>query len=124
MNRLIILGIAAIAVIYIFVSSIFVVNALLLYNGRDGEFINGVTGLTTRGEKPAGFHNESPTRKMTWGQWKGMQPSGNKELAGGSWVMPPRDGATAPAPRTQCCFRALMPTWPRSSGSRPRRTWL
>lgn len=49
-------------------------NALLLYNGRGGQFINGVTGLTTRGEKPAGFHTPLQTYKLTWAQWKSLHP--------------------------------------------------
>src|SRR5262249_23558576 len=69
-------------------------NALLLYSGRGGEFINGVTGLTTAGDAPSGFHNEVPTRKMTFGQWKAMR---HKEWVGGAWVMPARDGASEPS---------------------------
>ena len=45
-------------------------NALLLYNSRLGQFINGLKGLTTKGEKPAGFGVAIPTMKMPWGQWR------------------------------------------------------
>jgi hypothetical protein len=69
-------------------------NALLLYNGRGGEFINGVTGLTTTDQTPSGFHSEVPTRKMTFAQWKAMP---HKEWVGGGWVMPARDGASEPS---------------------------
>src|SRR5689334_10069709 len=46
------------------------VNALLLYNGRNGQFINGVTGDTTRSEKPAGLHAAVATQKLPWSQWR------------------------------------------------------
>lgn len=45
-------------------------NALLLYNARLGQFINGLTGLTVHGEKPAGFGSEISTLKMPWSQWR------------------------------------------------------
>jgi hypothetical protein len=49
-------------------------NALLLYNARVGQFINGITGETTRHEKPAGFHAPLSTLKTTWLQWRTMHP--------------------------------------------------
>jgi hypothetical protein len=49
-------------------------NAMLLYNARVGQFINGITGETTRHEKPAGFHASLPTLKTTWLQWRTMHP--------------------------------------------------
>jgi hypothetical protein len=45
-------------------------NALLVYNGRIGQFINGVTGLTPRGDKPDGFKAEIPSTKTTWKRWR------------------------------------------------------
>ena len=45
-------------------------NALLLYNTRIGQFINGVTGLTSKGAKPDGFKTEIPATKTTWKRWR------------------------------------------------------
>ena len=47
-------------------------NALLIYNSRQGQFINGVTGLTADGKKPAGFETTEPALKMPWKQWRSM----------------------------------------------------
>jgi hypothetical protein len=49
-------------------------NTLLVYNARIGQFINGVTGKTTAGQKPAGFVAEIPTIKTTWRQWRELHP--------------------------------------------------
>jgi hypothetical protein len=50
-------------------------NALLLYNGRLGQFINGVTGQTSRGQKPEGFLSPIATWKMPWRQWLALHPA-------------------------------------------------
>jgi hypothetical protein len=49
-------------------------NALLVYNTRLGQFINGFTGRTTKAEKPAGFGSQIVTVKMPWGQWRRLHP--------------------------------------------------
>jgi hypothetical protein len=49
-------------------------NAMLLYNGRIGQFINAFTGLTPQGERPSGFVSPVPTHKMTWRQWRTAHP--------------------------------------------------
>ena len=49
-------------------------NALLVYNSRLGQFINGVTGLTMDGRRPGGFGAPVPTAKMPWSVWKGLHP--------------------------------------------------
>jgi hypothetical protein len=49
-------------------------NALLLYDASKGAFVNGLTGLTVRGAKPAGFVAPVPTWKMPWGQWRTAHP--------------------------------------------------
>jgi hypothetical protein len=64
-------------------------NALLVYNARAGQFINGITGLTTKGEKPSGFHGALQPQKMTWGQWKALHPE--------TLVLPPRGGRREPS---------------------------
>ncbi len=49
-------------------------NTLLLYNGRNGQLINGVTGQTTGRDKPIGLHQSVETRKMTWQSWRKLHP--------------------------------------------------
>jgi len=49
-------------------------NALLVYNSRLGEFINGVTGRRTGGEIPTGFKDLIPVVKTTWRQWQADHP--------------------------------------------------
>jgi hypothetical protein len=58
-------------------------NTLLLYNGRNGQFINAVTGETTKREKPIGIHVPIDTHKLTWGQWRTLHPD--------TLVMPPTE---------------------------------
>jgi hypothetical protein len=50
-------------------------NALLVYNSRIGQFINGVTGKTMKGQSPAGFISAIPTIKTTWGHWLALHPA-------------------------------------------------
>jgi hypothetical protein len=49
-------------------------NALLIYNARYGQFINGLTGRTMKGEEPIGFGMAIQTRKMRWKQWLALHP--------------------------------------------------
>jgi hypothetical protein len=49
-------------------------NALLLYNSRLGQFINGLTGLTPKGDKPEGFREAIPVTKTTWKVWRTTRP--------------------------------------------------
>lgn len=54
-------------------------NALLLYNSRLGQFINGLTGLTQPigrklGDKPTGLRDPIPTWKMPWAAWRSRHP--------------------------------------------------
>lgn len=51
-------------------------DALLLYNSRLGQFINGLTGRTLDGALPDTFHNPIPTIKTTWKQWRTTYPQG------------------------------------------------
>jgi hypothetical protein len=74
-------------------------NALLVYNRRLGQFINGVSGRTSNGEKPAGFGRQLATEKMPWGQWKRLHPS--TRVAGPL----PRGAQQAPS-------RPLLPYYP------------
>jgi hypothetical protein len=65
-------------------------NALLVYNSRLGEFINGITGRTVRGENPSGFHEPIPVIKTTWLSWLADHPD-TKLMTGGSatsWNVP------------------------------------
>jgi hypothetical protein len=49
-------------------------NALLLYNSRIGQFINGFTGTTLTGERPDGFSAPIETRKTSWREWRTLYP--------------------------------------------------
>src|SRR5205085_10516101 len=66
-------------------------NALLLYDTGRGQFINGLTGLTTRGEKPPAFASPIPTAKMPCRQWRALHP--------GTGVLVPRGALAAKGPR-------------------------
>jgi hypothetical protein len=49
-------------------------NALLLYNRRLGQFINGLTLETRDGQRAAGIGNTIETQKMTWKRWRELHP--------------------------------------------------
>jgi hypothetical protein len=66
-------------------------NALLLYNSRLGQFVNGITAQTTRGDKPTGFRDPLPAVKLTWSAWKAASPE--------TRVMSPLDLRWRSAPR-------------------------
>ena len=68
-------------------------NSLLLYNARLGQFVNGVTGRTPAGEKPAGALEMLPTWKMTWKQWLDGHPQ-TKVLASSAGI--PANAPTRP----------------------------
>ena len=75
-------------------------NALLLYNSRKGQFINGFTGQTPGHEKPAGFAGDLPipTFKMPWKDWRALHPQ-CKVLG-----VLPANGSAAPAVPIQPSF--------------------
>jgi hypothetical protein len=73
-------------------------NALLVYNSRVGQFINGITGLTPDGRAPAGFNSRIPTIKTTWNRWVRAHPN--------TTVLAPPD-SQAQAPQ-----RAVLPYFP------------
>lgn len=50
-------------------------NGLLVYNSRYGQFINGITGQTNKGEKPIGFRGTMQTYKMPWKRWRALHPT-------------------------------------------------
>jgi hypothetical protein len=50
-------------------------NALLIYNDRIGQFINGFTGKTPGGGKPQGFLGRLPVWKGTWKTWRESHPA-------------------------------------------------
>jgi hypothetical protein len=49
-------------------------DTLLLYNGRTGQFIVGLTGQTHTGAKPAGVEAHLPAVTQTWRQWRAAHP--------------------------------------------------
>ncbi len=76
-------------------------NALLLYDSRRGQFINGLTGQTIQRAMPQGFIKSLPiaTSKMTFGQWRELHPD--------TLVWQRANKAGEPAPH-----QPLMPAWP------------
>jgi hypothetical protein len=80
-------------------------NALLIYNSRLGQFINGITGQTTRGERPTGFREPLSITKLPWADWRAQSPE--------SHVMSPLDMRWRTAPS-----RPLSPRYP-TPRSRP-----
>jgi hypothetical protein len=50
-------------------------NMLLIYNSRDGQFINSITGKTMKAQTPAGFLSPIPTIKTTWTRWLAIHPN-------------------------------------------------
>lgn len=49
-------------------------DALLLYNSRIGQFINGFTGTTLKGDRPDGFKTPIETRRTSWREWRTLHP--------------------------------------------------
>ncbi len=78
-------------------------NTLLVYNARVGQFINGITGLTMRGQTPAGFISTIPTIKTTWAQWLATHPDTTV-------LSPPTPGEAAPR-------RPVLPYFPTPKNS-------
>jgi hypothetical protein len=87
-------------------------NALLLYNNRLGQFINGLTGQTTKAEKPSGFSSPLRVWKTTWATWLAEHPQTRVMVR----PQPPGKPAVPNAP--------LQPWFPlpRLDGNLPRET--
>lgn len=64
-------------------------NAILLYNKRLGQFINGLKTQTIDGQKPAGFRSPVFTTKTTWKQWRTDHPNTQVMLSVGPWIPEP-----------------------------------
>jgi hypothetical protein len=79
-------------------------NALLVYNSRLGQFINGVTGLTPDGKRPTGFGADIPTIKMPWKTWRQLHPQ--------TLVLRPPDDWIPGAPTQPVAPRYPMPGMP------------
>jgi hypothetical protein len=87
-------------------------NALLVYNGKIGQFINGLTGQTPSNTKPTEFLSPIPTQKVNWKSWltthpdtRVMLPSGEADIQRQPnlplrpWF--PMPNSSPPAPDTQ-----------------------
>jgi hypothetical protein len=83
------------------------VDAVILYNSRLGQFINGITGLTPQGAVPTGFEKPLQTWKMSWADWKTLHPA--------TLVMAPYEPTLAPAPTDVVAPRYAVPN---SDGTR------
>lgn len=68
-------------------------RALLLYNRRIGQFVNGLTGRATDGSLPSGFQAPLPTTKTTWQMWRSAHPETRVLVAPGGGVA---GGPTSP----------------------------
>jgi hypothetical protein len=49
-------------------------SSILVLNRRYGQYIVGITGLTSDGARPVGFTTPIPTEKMTWSRWRAKRP--------------------------------------------------
>lgn len=67
-------------------------NMLIVYNGRLGQFINGVTGRTTGGQKPDGVGDPlAAVAKTTWETWRKLHPDGKVLMpVGPNYAVAPR----------------------------------
>ena len=74
-------------------------NALIIFNGKHSQFINGITGRTVQGEEPLGFGQAVEVKKRTWKEWKTLYPK--------TQVMQPPPNAVAGMQH-----RPLAPTFP------------
>lgn len=68
-------------------------NALLLYNRRLGEFINGLTIQNRAGNRPTGIGADIATQKLRWREWRDQHPQ-TRVLAP---LSSSRNAPTAPA---------------------------
>src|SRR5438445_173573 len=48
--------------------------ALVVYDKRLGQFVNGLTGRTMARQKPTGFVAPLPSGTMTWKKWRELAP--------------------------------------------------
>jgi hypothetical protein len=59
-------------------------NALVVYNTRYGQFINGITGKTDKHETPVGVKGTLGVYKMPWATWKAWHPQTKVMLPAGA----------------------------------------
>jgi hypothetical protein len=77
-------------------------NAMLLYNSRLGQFINGITAKTTKSQTPTGFRLPMRAVKEMWADWRQQYPH--------SLVMAPLNANWETAPSSPLPPRYPMPT--------------
>jgi hypothetical protein len=84
-------------------------NALIVFNSRLGQFINGVTGRTPDGNLPIGFLQPLTATKTTWSDWMTRHPTTTMVM-----LPPNNDWRTSPN-------QPLAPTYaaPKSGGVLP-----
>jgi hypothetical protein len=87
-------------------------NALLIYNRKLGQFINGLTGQTPANSKPTDFGQPIPTQKLHWKIWLTAHPDTRVMLPTASAAIDrtpnlplrpwfPQPNTSPPAPDTQ-----------------------
>jgi hypothetical protein len=89
------------------------VNALLVYNARYGQFINGVTGRQPDGSVPTGFARELTVQAMSWSRWKTLHPTTKVMLP------PPRTDTLAVAAAVPVRPRYVIPARTQSPAAEP-----
>lgn len=72
-------------------------NALLLYNRRIGQFINGLTSRTTGGSLPDGFESPIATTRTTWQAWRSAHPQTRVMVAPGGGAAGGPPGPLSPS---------------------------
>jgi Protein of unknown function (DUF3179) len=81
-------------------------NSLLVYDGRLGQFISGVTGKRVDGRDAIGFGPRVQTRKLPWSNWKGEHPDTLVMIPFGRTA----DIAAAPSRPILPQFKVRLPT--------------
>jgi hypothetical protein len=77
-------------------------NAMLLFNSRLGQFINGITSQTTKNQTPTGFRLPIRAVKEMWADWRQQYPH--------CLVMAPLNADWQTAPSSPLPPRYAMPT--------------
>jgi hypothetical protein len=62
-------------------------NAVVVYNARLGEFINGITGRKPNGEKVTGVLSPVDTTKTTWKSWRDAHPGTKVMVPSGRYAV-------------------------------------
>ncbi len=96
-------------------------NALIVFNTRLGQFINGITGRLPDGSLPTGFLHHLTATKTTWADWRAghpstlvMNPTGNEWRSSPNQPVDPTyatpgSGGLIPGHRRVCLVASTQP---------------